>query len=186
MVLGLTGGIGAGKSTALAAFAGRGCPTLSSDEVVHVLYRTAAVRDAVVERFGREVLDESGEVDRARLAPIAFADDDARRFLEALLHPLVADELERFRAGHDDDEILVHEVPLLYEAGLAGRYDAVVVVTAPDELRRLRAPRRFDERSAAQLPQARKLELADFVIVNDGDPAQLDAAIGALLGALRR
>ena len=186
MVLGLTGGIGAGKSTALAAFARRGCPTLSSDEIVHGLYRTAAVRDAVVGRFGREVIDASGEVDRARLAAIAFADPAAREFLESLLHPLVADELERFRAAHGEDEVLVHEVPLLYEAGLADRYDAVVVVTAPDDVRRLRVPRGFDERSASQLPEVDKLELADYVIVNDGDPARLDAAIGALLRALRR
>ena len=186
MVLGLTGGIGAGKSMALAAFRRRGCPTLSSDEVVHGLYATAEVRDAVVARFGRAVLDESGEVDRTLLAPLAFADPAARGFLETLLHPLVAVELERFREAHADDQILVHEVPLLYEAGLADRYDAVVVITAPDDVRRLRAPGRFDERSSTQLPEAGKVELADYVIVNDGDPAQLDAAVGALLQALRR
>ncbi len=186
MVLGLTGGIGAGKSTALEAFARRGCPTLSSDEVVHDLYATAAVREAVVTRFGPGVLDQSGEVDRARLAPIVFADPASREFLEQLLHPLVADELERFRTLYPEHEVLVHEVPLLYEAGLADRYDAVVLVTAPADLRRLRAPGRFDERAGTQLPEADKLELADHVIVNDGDFAKLDAAIGQLLRVLRR
>ena len=99
LLLGLTGGIGSGKSAALAAFARCGCPTLSSDAVVHELYRTAPVRDAVVARLGAGVLGADGEVDRAALGAVAFADPEVLRFLEGLLHPLVADELERWRAA---------------------------------------------------------------------------------------
>ena len=89
MLLGLTGGIGAGKSTALAAFERLGCPTLSSDAVVHALYREPEVRAAVVERFGPDVLGADGEVARAAVAARVFSDDIARRWLEQLLHPRV-------------------------------------------------------------------------------------------------
>lgn len=185
MLLGLTGGIGAGKSSALAAFARRGFPTLSSDDVVHGLYADPAVREAVVQRFGADVLAPSGEVDRAALARVVFADDAARRWLEALLHPLVAESLERFRAAHDHGELIVHEVPLLFEAALEDRYDLVVVVTAPVEIRRARSPARFDERAGYQLPEAEKAARADRVIVNDRDEQALDRAIGELVEDLR-
>jgi dephospho-CoA kinase len=188
VLLGLTGGIGAGKSTALAAFGRQGCPTLSSDAVVRGLYRDPDVRAAVVERFGREILDGDGEVSRAAVAARIFSDEIARRWLERLLHPLVATALGRWR---DEQEalnpgaVLVHEVPLLYEAGLADRYDAVVVITAPDEIRRARAPERFDERAATQLPEAQKAARAQHVYVNDGTPAELERWVADLVARLR-
>ena len=100
MLLGLTGGIGAGKSTALAAFARLGCPTLSSDAIVHALYLEPEVRAAVVERFGPGVLGDDGEVDRAGAGRArASPTRQTRRWLEQLLHPLVAAALERWRAS---------------------------------------------------------------------------------------
>ena len=160
MLLGLTGGIGAGKSTALAAFAQLGCPTLSSDAIVHGLYGDPDVRAAVVEHFGPERARTPTARSRARRsAARVFADDVARRWLEQLLHPLVAAALERWRAEQEaasPGALLVHEVPLLYEAGCADRYDLVVLITAPDDVRRARVPERFDERAATQLPEARE------------------------------
>jgi dephospho-CoA kinase len=188
VLLGLTGGIGAGKSTALSAFARLGCPTLSSDALVHALYREPAVRDSVVAHFGPAVLGEDGEIDRAAVAARAFSDERDRHWLEQLLHPLVAAEVERWRREQeaaDPDALLVHEVPLLFEAGLAGRYDAVVLITAPDDVRRSRSPRRFDERAAAQLPEAEKAARADHVYVNEGSVAQLDRWVADLVARLR-
>ncbi|MDX6630713.1 MAG: dephospho-CoA kinase [Gaiellales bacterium] len=188
MLLGLTGGIGAGKSTALAAFARLGVPTLSSDEIVHALYLDPEVRAAVVEQFGPGVLGDDGEVARPALAARVFADGDGRRRLEALLHPRVATALERWRSEQEavhPGALLVHEVPLLYEAGLADRYDAVVVITAPDDVRRARRPEHFAERAAAQLPEAEKAARADHVYVNDGTPAELERWVAGLVARLR-
>ena len=188
MLLGLTGGIGAGKSTALAAFEQLGCPTLSSDAIVHGLYREPDVRAAVVERFGPGVLGEDGEVERAAVAARVFSDDIARRWLEQLLHPRVSAALERWRSEQEaahPGALLVHEVPLLYEAGVADRYDGVVLITAPDAVRRARTPERFDERAAKQLPEAEKVARADHVYVNDGTPAELARWIADLVARLR-
>jgi dephospho-CoA kinase len=187
VLLGLTGGIGAGKSTALAAFEQLGCPTLSSDEIVRALYAEPAVRAAVAEHFGPEVLGEDGQVARPALAARVFADEEARRWLERLLHPLVAEALESWRREQETERpgaLLVHEVPLLFEAGLADRYDAVVLITAPDELRRARVPERYDERAATQLPEADKVVRADHVYVNDGTPAELQRWVADLVSGL--
>ena len=188
MLLGLTGEIGAGKSTALVAFAQLGCPTLSSDEVVHAAYLDPEVRAAVAEHFGPGVLGDDGEVSRPALAGRVFADDADRRWLEGLLHPRVTAALERWRdeqeAAHPG-ALLVHEVPLLYEAGLADRYDAVVLITAPDDVRRARRPAHFDERAAAQLPEREKAASADHVYVNDGTPAELEHWVAGPVERLR-
>jgi dephospho-CoA kinase len=188
VLLGLTGGIGAGKSTALAAFAQLGCPTLSSDAIVHGLYREPDVRSAVVERFGPGVLGDDGEIARAAVAARVFSDDIARRWLEQLLHPRVAAALEAWRgeqSAADPRALLVHEVPLLFEAGLADRYDAVVLITAPDDVRRARTGERFDARAATQLPEAEKAARADHVYVNDGTLAELERWVADLVARLR-
>jgi dephospho-CoA kinase len=188
VLLGLTGGIGAGKSTALAAFAQLGCPTLSSDEIVHALYLDPEVRAAVLERFGPGVLGGDGEIARPGLAARVFADEADRRWLEGLLHPRVAAALAGWRGEQEaahPGALLVHEVPLLYEAGLADRYDAVVLITAPDDVRRARRPEHFAERAAAQLPEAEKVARADHVYVNDGTPAELERWVAGLVESLR-
>ena len=132
----ITGGIGAGKSEALAAFARHGAATISSDDIVHRLLREdEAVRAALLERFGDDVLDEDGEVDRGAIAEIVFADREALEWLEGLLHPLVVQEYmgwrERLAELDDPPSVTATEVPLLYEVGGEDRFDAVVVVTAP-------------------------------------------------------
>ena len=186
LLVGLTGGIGSGKSEALAAFARHGAVTLSSDAVVHELYLRPDVKAAVAARFGPDVLAGDGEVDRSRLGAAAFAEPDGLRFLEGLLHPLVGEELVRCTAAASErgDALVVHEVPLLFEADLEGRYDLVVLVTAPDELRRARAGARFDQRSSSQLPEADKRARAGVTYVNDGSLDELDAWVAALVGRL--
>jgi dephospho-CoA kinase len=185
ILLGLTGGIAAGKSTALGAFARAGCPVLSSDAVVHELYRRPEIRDAVVDRLGARVLDSEGTVDRGALAAIAFADPDVLAFLEQLLHPLVERERERFReaAAGSGARVAVQEVPLLFERGSADRYDRTVLITAPEELRRARDPR-VALRQAHQMPEDEKRALADEVYVNDGPVEALEAWVAALVERL--
>jgi len=189
--VGLTGGIGAGKSTALAALAQLGAATLSSDAVVHELYEADAVRDAVIAHFGDEVAP-GGVVDRAAIARIAFASDADRDWLERLLWPLVR---ERVRAWREDVEraappvaVAVVEIPLLFEAGLESSFDATVTVMAPEELRRERADARGHEglaaRRARQLTQEEKAARSTYVVVNDGDRRQLQSALSSVLGML--
>jgi dephospho-CoA kinase len=185
VLVGLTGGVGSGKSAALDAFARQGCATLSSDAVVRELYATRAVRDAVVDRLGAQALAPDGSVDRGRLAAVAFEDPAVLRFLERLLHPLVADALAAAvaAAAEQGRALLVHEVPLLFEADLAGRYDVVVVVTASDAVRRRRAGERF-ARARHQLPEEQKARLANEVYVNDGTLEELEAWVGAVVRRL--
>ena len=146
--VGLTGGLGAGKSTALAALARLGAATLSTDAVVHELYAGEEVRDAVVGRWGPDVAP-GGTVDRGAIAGRAFADPAERAWLEGLLWPLVARRVAAFReeAGAADPppRVAVVETPLLFEAGMEGVYDATIAVIAPEDVRARRAAARGHE-----------------------------------------
>jgi dephospho-CoA kinase len=179
--LGLTGGIGSGKSAALAAFARLGAAVLSSDAVVHDLYRDAEVIAAVGERFGPGAVRD-GEVDRAALAALAFGEDGGLAFLERLLHPRIGrrrrEWLAQQAAARPAPPLMVCEVPLLFEAGMEDQFDAVLVVTAGEEARRGRVEargQRFDERRGRQLDEAAKVARADRAFVNDGSIAELEA-----------
>jgi dephospho-CoA kinase len=176
----VTGGIGAGKSEALVAFARHGAATISSDEVVHDLYGDPEVQAALRERFGTS---EKQEV-RGRVV----ADRDALLWLEGLLHPRV---LERTEAWRDDlsrlpdpPALAVNEVPLLYEAGAEDRFDAVVVITAPRDVRAERAGERLDEREKRLIPEEEKARRADFSYVNDGSLEELDAFVAGVVRTL--
>lgn len=186
-MLGLTGGIGAGKSEALAAFARAGAAVLSSDGIVHELYDDPEVRDAVAGRFGPDVIAADGSVDRARLGGAVFGDRDAVGFLEGLLHPRIRAVRERWiadqRASEAPPSLLVCEVPLLFEAGLEGLFDGVVVITASEDVRRARVEERgqdFAARTAHQIPEADKVERADHVYVNDGSLEDLQSWVDRL------
>jgi dephospho-CoA kinase len=193
--VGLTGGMGSGKSTALEALERLGAAVLSSDAVVHELYGDAELREAVVARWGPEVAP-GGVVDRAALARRAFADDEQRAWLEGLLWPLVgarvAAWLEEVRGGGSRwgprPRAAVVEVPLLFEAGLEGLYDATIAVISEEAVRRERASRRghalADERAARQLSQAEKARRATFVVENDGTERDLELALRAVLDKL--
>jgi dephospho-CoA kinase len=179
--LGLTGGIGSGKTAALAAFARLGAAVLSSDAVVHDLYRTPEVIAAVAQRFGADILRD-GEVDRAALAGRAFAQEGGLAFLEGLLHPRIGRQrrewLAQQRSARPAPPLLVCEVPLLFEAGIEDQFDAVLVVTAGEEVRRARVEargQRFAERRGRQLDEEEKVARADRSFVNDGSIQELEA-----------
>jgi dephospho-CoA kinase len=184
----ITGGIGAGKSEALAAFARHGAATVSSDEIVHHLLRHDEVKAAIVARLGDGVVSPEGEVDRGALGTVVFNDRDALNWLEELLHPLVSAEYLRWRddlAGLPNaPKVSVTEVPLLYETGAQERFDKVVVITAPTKLRRARSDLATDDREARFLPDAEKLKLADYSFKNTGSIEELDAFVASVMGDL--
>jgi dephospho-CoA kinase len=190
--VGLTGGMGAGKSTALEVLRELGAQVLSTDAVVHELYAEELVRDAVVERWGSEVAP-GGVVDRAAVAAKAFAGgEEDRGWLEGLLWPLVgariAGWLEHVRALRPVPRAAVVEVPLLFEAGMERGFDATIAVIAAEETRRQRAAGRghalADERAARQLSQAEKAGRATFVVHNDGTEADLRRELADVLAKL--
>ena len=181
----ITGGIGAGKSEALRAFARHGAATVSSDEIVHHLLRREAVKRAIVERMGNGVLTPDGEIDRGALGTVVFNDREALQWLEELLHPLVAAEYLQWRdkLGElpDPPQVCVTEVPLLYETGGDARFDKVVVVTAPEKLRRARTDVALDGREARLLPDNEKVKRADYTFRNLGSLDELDAFVASVM-----
>jgi dephospho-CoA kinase len=173
----VTGGIGAGKSEALSAFARRDVPTLSADDVVHRLIADdPEVRAALEERFRT--------TERAEIAAVVFADPEQLAWLEALLHPRVRRATEEWLAGLDA-AVAVTEIPLLFETGGEGRFDAVVVITAAEDVCAARSPRVRDTRSRRLIPDEAKVARADFAYVNDGTLEELDAFVGRVLERLR-
>lgn len=190
LTIGLTGGIAAGKSEALAAFGRLGAATLSSDAVVHELLDSEPLRGRLAERWGADVVAD-GEVDRARVGEIVFADPDQLAWLEAEVHPLVRERTAAWLASLPaGTEVAVVEVPLLFEAGSDGAFDTTVAVVTADEVRRRRAERRghalVDEREARQLSQEEKASRAAHVVENNGSVEDLERALSALLAKLRR
>jgi dephospho-CoA kinase len=189
--VGLTGGLGSGKSTALEALRRLGAEVNSSDAIVHSLYEGERLRDAVVEHFGPEVAP-GGTVDRGALARLAFADEQERRWLEGQIWPLVGAEvaawLGRARAADPPPRAAVVEVPLLFEAGLEGIYDATIAVVSDEQLRAARAADRghelVDERAARQLSQQEKAARASYVVHNDGTVEELEAQLSDVLAKL--
>ena len=189
--VGLTGGMGSGKSTALEALRRLGAEVLSSDAVVHELYEGQQLRDAVVARFGADVAP-GGVVDRAAVARRAFASEEDRAWLEGQVWPLVgarvAEWLERARAAQPAPPAAVVEVPLLFEAGLDQLYDATIAIVSEESLRRQRASERghalVDERAARQLSQEEKARRASFVVRTDGSELDLERELSAVLGKL--
>jgi dephospho-CoA kinase len=190
-VIGLTGGMGAGKSTALASLERLGAAVLSSDAIVHELLGQPQLRARIVGRFGPEVAPD-GTVDRTALARCAFGNDDDRSWLEGLLWPLVGARADTWisevRARSPRPRAAVIEVPLLFESGEIDGYDATIAVIAEEELRRERASRRGhalgDERAARQLPQEEKARLATFVVHNDGTEKDLERELSEVLDKL--
>ena len=189
LAVAITGGIGAGKSEALASFARHGAATVSSDQIVHRLLREDEdVRRALLERFGERILDEAGQVDRSAIADVVFPDRKALDWLEALLHPLVVREYldwrEQLGRLPNPPPVCVTEVPLLYEVGGEGRFDKVVVVTAPAELRKQRSQVEAELREPRLLPDDEKAKRADYVYVNDGSLEELDAFVAGVMAEL--
>jgi dephospho-CoA kinase len=184
LAVALTGGIAAGKSEALAAFARHGAAVISSDDVVHRLYREdEGLQAALREHWGDRVFRE-GEVDREQIGRIVFADRAELAWLEAELHPRVRAATAEWLAG-ETAEVAVAEIPLLYETGGEARFDRVVVVTAPVEVRESRRGP-LAAREERLVPEDEKVRRADFVYVNDGSLEELDAFVAGVLEELRR
>ena len=186
--VGLTGGIGAGKSEALAALERLGAATISTDRVVHELYEEPEVRDAVVARWGPEVAP-GGRVDRSAVARVAFATPEDRAWLEQLLWPRVGAKVAEWRRTATGVALVV-ETPLLFEAGLEGNYDATIAIVADEKVRKERAAARghasLDERTARQLSQDEKARRATYAVENSGTLEQLEQELSEVLAKLTR
>jgi dephospho-CoA kinase len=196
--VGLTGGIASGKSTILRNFAALGCMTIDADAVVAKLYRPGnAGHDAIVRTYGIAVLRPDGEIDRKKLADVAFANAAEAQKLNALIHPIVIAEEERMMredhaANRDDDAIYIVEATLLLEAGGKQRYDRIVVVDVDPEVQLARAVGRGMTREEAarriahQMPRAERLRQADYVIDNSGDARAAETETRRVYELLRR
>lgn len=187
-LIGLTGGVAAGKSEALRILDELGAETISTDLIVHELLGTDEVRELLVDRWGERVAPEGG-VDRGAVGEIAFADPDELSWLEGVLHPRVGERVVAWRRSLPDDLGMgVVEVPLLFEGRMAEVFDATVCVVADDEVRRGRAAdrgtSRLEDREQRQLSQAEKAERASWVVANDGSVEDLRAELERLLPEL--
>src|SRR5579864_256813 len=194
LLVGLTGGIGAGKSTVATLLAEHGAVVIDADSIVRELQQPGTdVFRAIVDRFGTHVVAADGALDRERLADIVFRNDDARSALNAIVHPAVyAVMSERIAAVKDEDKVVVLDIPLLAEAGGGGGMDAVVVVEADDEMRvaRVVSERGLNAedvraRMATQASSEQREALADVVIRNNGAPEDLRAQVDDLWEQLR-
>jgi dephospho-CoA kinase len=186
--VGLTGGIGAGKSEALAAFERLGAATLSTDRVAHDLLADDEVRAALVERWGEGIAPD-GEVDRDRVSGIVFSDRGELTWLESITHPRVGARVYEWRQNLDPAvPVAVVEVPLLFEAGMEEAFDATVAIIADDELRDARLRERgqggLAGREERQLDQAEKERRADHVIRNDASLQELESEVRELIDEL--
>jgi dephospho-CoA kinase len=185
--IGLTGGIGAGKSTVSAALAAHGAVVVDADRIAREVVEPGTPGlDAVVAAFGPRVLTADGALDRPALAAVVFADPAARSRLDGIVHPLVrrrAAELELAARQADQSAVVVHDVPLLVETGQAASYDLVLVVEAPEAVRVPRLVARglpeddARARIAAQATDEQRRAVADVVLRNDGTPEQLRAQV---------
>ena len=186
--VGLTGGIGVGKSTALAALERLGAAVLSTDRVVHDLYETDEVQTLVTDRFGANVAP-GGMVDRAAVAERAFAADEDRAWLEEILWPRVAARIAEWRQELErlspPPRVAVVEVPLLFESGMERAFDATIAIVADEQVRLDRASARdhhsLGERTARQLSQEEKAARASYVVANNGTVEQLEHALSAVI-----
>jgi dephospho-CoA kinase len=188
LTIGLTGGIAAGKSEALAAFSRLGAATLSSDAVVHELLDSEPLLGRLTERWGPEIVAD-GVVDRGHIGEIVFADPEQLTWLEQQIHPLVGERIGAWLAALPADAgIAVIEVPLLFESGMEAAFDTTVAIVTEDEVRRERAAARghalVDEREARQLAQDEKAARAEHAIANDGSVEDLERALSALIARL--
>lgn len=192
--VGLTGGIASGKSTIMRHFARLGAITVDADAVVAKLYRPGnAGHDAIVRTYGRPVLLPNGEIDRKKLADVAFASAAEAQKLNALIHPIVIAEEEKLMREHgEEDAIYIVEATLLLEAGGKQRYDRIVVVDVPPDVQLARALGRgmtreeAQRRIAHQMPREERLRQADYVIDNRGDEQAAEAETRRVYELLRR
>lgn len=191
--VGLTGGIAAGKSAVSRVLRDLGAVVIDADQLAReVVAKGTPGLDAVVAEFGPEVLGADGELDRPAMARLVFADDDARRRLEGIVHPLVFERIVELEAAAPDDAVVVHDIPLLAESGRAGTFDAVIVVDTPEEVQveRMVRDRGWDEEEArsrirAQASRQDRLSIATHVVDNTGTLEDLRDRVTEVFQELR-
>jgi dephospho-CoA kinase len=191
--VGLTGGIASGKSTVSSMLAELGAVVIDADALAReVVERGTAGLDSVVAEFGTSLLTPEGDLDRAAMGSLVFGDASARKRLEAIVHPLVLERMAALEAAAADEEMVVHDIPLLAEGTRADTFDAVIVVDCPPELQiaRMISDRGWsrsdaEARIAAQAPREQRLAIATHVIENVGDIDELRDRVVAVFVELR-
>jgi dephospho-CoA kinase len=183
-IIGIAGGIGSGKSTVAAMLARLGCVVADSDRDARAVLADPAVRDQLVQWWGRQMLNEDGEVDRSAVAAVVFGDAVQRRRLEQLVHPRVETcRRELFESAGAEAAALVIDAPLLIEAGLDQQCDAIIFVESDPEVRRRRVQERgwddteLKKREESQMPLDVKRSRADHLITNDADLEHLESQV---------
>jgi len=184
MKVGLTGGIGAGKSTVADLFSKRGAVVIRSDELARqVIEPQTPGFKQVTSRFGNEIVNDEGNIDRAKLAQVVFNDDGALKDLENIIHPLVRERTNQLMSGQTSETIIVNEIPLLLEKKMESLFDFLVIVISSEKnrLERLSQKGVLEEqakaRMAKQVNDQDRKAAADFLIVNDGNLDQLEADV---------
>lgn len=187
MRVGLTGGVGSGKSTVAKLLAAHGALVIDADAIAHEVVEPGTPGfAAVVDAFGRDVVGPDGQLDRPKLAGIVFGDDSKRVALNAIVHPLVGQRTAELAADAPLDAVVVYDIPLLVENDMAAGFDFVLVVEAQRELRLARLAERGmprgdgEERMAAQATDEQRRAVADGVIENNGSLAELETAVDGL------
>jgi len=187
LVVALTGGVGSGKSSVAALLSGIGVPVIDADAISHALTAPGSpVLDLIAEAFGARFIDADGYLDRAAVRALVFAAPSARARLESILHPRVISEMQR-RLGELSTPYAVLEIPLLFEAGQTALADRILVVDLPEseQIRRVRRRSGLDVAEIrriidSQAPRSRRLEGADDIIDNSGDPQALEEQVNRL------
>ena len=184
MKVGLTGGIGAGKSTVAELFSKRGAVVIRSDELARqVIEPETPGQKQVISRFGIEILNDKGSIDRAKLAQIVFKDDVALKDLENIVHPLVRERTNQLMSEQTSETIIINEIPLLLEKNMESLFDFLVIVISSEKNRLERLLQRGVSEDQAKARMAKQVDdqarkaAADFLIVNDGNLDQLDADV---------
>ncbi|KRE99651.1 dephospho-CoA kinase [Nocardioides sp. Soil777] len=191
--VGLTGGVASGKSTVSAILAELGAVVIDADALAReVVARGTPGLDAVVAEFGPDLLTPAGDLDRPAMGRLVFGDEGARKRLEAIIHPLVIERMAALEVTADEDDVVVHDIPLLAEGGRADTFDAVVVVDAPRDLQveRMLSERGWtredaESRIAAQATREQRRAIATHVIDNNGSLEDLRARVEAVFDELR-
>ncbi len=187
LVVGLTGGIASGKTAASRCFEKLGVPVIDADVIAReVVEPGSRALEEIVEQFGREVLDDTGRLDRSKLRQLVFGDPERRRVLEQLLHPEIRRRMQQMIADCHDDYVVL-AIPLLLEAGQTSLVDRVLVIDAPESVQLARAVERdgssekmIKDIMAAQLPRKQRLARADDIIENSGSIQDLCERVGKL------
>jgi len=192
MRVGLTGGIGAGKSTVADLFARRGAVVIRADELARqVIEKSTPGFDKVVSRFGNNILDEDGNIDRAKLATIVFSEQKSLEDLENIIHPLVREETNRIMSRQTPETIIINEIPLLLEKQMQSLFDCLIIVISSEKNRLARLVNngftqdQVKARMAKQVDDETRKASADYLIVNDGDKDQLDKDVEKIWQSLQ-